>query len=143
MENIVGDISVHPAVDIPQNTLFHSGITQVPTDQASLDRVRNVFQDCYEKHFDKLFFAERDPHPLAPTWHRTEASPVPSPRRRPRSEQHPRLVHPSGHVGQVGGVAMVLYTLRPYHKIPSPAGYTSTGVGFSDGIGGVGVSENA
>ena len=32
MENMVGDIFVHPAVDFPQNTLFYLGVTQVPTD---------------------------------------------------------------------------------------------------------------
>ena len=37
----------------------------------------------------------------------------------------------------------MFYTLRPYHWIPPPTGYTSTGVGVSDGFGGAGASENA
>ena len=38
---------------------------------------------------------------------------------------------------------MALYTPGPDHGLPSPPGYTSTGVGFSDGVGSVGASENA
>ena len=37
---------------------------------------------------------------------------------------------------------MVLYTPGPYHGIPPPPGYTSTGVGVSGGPEGVGAYEN-
>ena len=63
---MIRNISVHPAVDFPQNTLFHSGLTQVPTDHSHVDQIRNVFRNCSQKRFDQLSFAERDPHVSLP-----------------------------------------------------------------------------
>ena len=66
MENMVGDISVHPAVGLPQNTLLHLGITQVPTDHPLVERVHIVFRDCSQKRWDKHSVAERHPHVSLP-----------------------------------------------------------------------------
>ena len=66
MKNMVGDISVHPGVNVPQNTLFDFGIPQLPTDHNYVDRVRHVFQDCAKKRFDKLPFAECNPRVSLP-----------------------------------------------------------------------------